>query len=318
MHPIVYHIASGQSLFTGCLAIVAAVSLSWSSGQWPNRLRIMLAMLGLILIVVSSAAIPFWVDTIGLVLFTAFVFFCSGRPRPIKATIRTRHGNEAQRGSTVHATRFNPASSAATRNAIRWLLLIVVAIAMACEVPYHFQPKLQLAQDRSLTVIADSITAGMGSGDPMLRWPQRIEDDHRLDVQDLARPGETVESAASRNQGIVIRGSVVVLEIGGNDLLGSTTLAEFEEGLDRLLSLVADGQRQVVMFELPLLPLQHRFGRAQRRLARKHHVHLLPKRLLLDAIQDPSSTMDSIHLTESGHARMAKIVWTVIAPAFDP
>ena len=59
----------------------------------------------------------------------------------------------------------------------------------------------------------------------------------------------------------------MLLEIGGNDLLGDTTPAGFESGLDNLLRVVSRPGRVVVMLELPLPPFFNEYGRAQRRVA---------------------------------------------------
>jgi acyl-CoA thioesterase I len=71
------------------------------------------------------------------------------------------------------------------------------------------------------------------------------------------------------------------------------------------------------MFDLPLPPLYNEFGRIQRRLAAQYGVLLIPKRVLVDVIARDGATLDSIHLTERGHQRMAEVVWRVIEPAYE-
>src|SRR5437764_1030097 len=76
-------------------------------------------------------------------------------------------------------------------------------------------------------------------------------------------------------------GSLVLAEIGGNDILGDTGPEAFGRGLDALLGRLRAGGRTVVMLELPLPPSYNRYGEAQRRLARRHGAFLVPKRVLL-------------------------------------
>ena len=70
------------------------------------------------------------------------------------------------------------------------------------------------------------------------------------------------------------------------------------------------------MFELPLPPFYHEFGRIQRSLARKYGVALIPKRVLLSVLAGSDSTVDTIHLTQAGQRRMAASVWRLLSGAY--
>jgi acyl-CoA thioesterase-1 len=72
------------------------------------------------------------------------------------------------------------------------------------------------------------------------------------------------------------------------------------------------------MFELPIPPLYEGFGRVQRDLASRHGVALIPKRVLLSVVEAAEATIDSIHLTQQGHDRMASFVWALLEPAMPP
>jgi acyl-CoA thioesterase-1 len=100
-------------------------------------------------------------------------------------------------------------------------------------------------------------------------------------------------------------------------VLGSSGSAEFARDLEELFRGVCQPGRRVVMFELPLPPLYNEFGRIQRRLAAQYDVLLIPKRVLVDVIARDGATLDSIHLTERGHQRMAEVVWKIIESAYE-
>jgi lysophospholipase L1-like esterase len=68
------------------------------------------------------------------------------------------------------------------------------------------------------------------------------------------------------------------------------------------------------MLELPLPPLANRYGQVQRRLAREFGVTLIPKRHLAAILSAPGATVDGLHLSASGHARMARMVGGFVAP----
>ena len=128
--------------------------------------------------------------------------------------------------------------------------------------------------------------------------------------------GETTASALTRLKKHPISAHVVVVEIGGNDILGSSSSAQFAKDLDGLLGFLATENRQIVMFELPLPPFCHEFGRVQRTFAAKHKVRLVPKRVLLSVLARNQSTLDTIHLTQEGHQCMSDCVWRLIKSAF--
>ncbi len=107
-----------------------------------------------------------------------------------------------------------------------------------------------------------------------------------------------------------------MIEIGGNDLLGSTSSAQFARDLDALLDHVSSPKRQVMMLELPLPPFNHEYGRIQRSLAGKHNVSLVPKRVFLSILAGNDSTLDTIHLSQAGHQQMAACVWRLVGSAF--
>jgi acyl-CoA thioesterase I len=165
-----------------------------------------------------------------------------------------------------------------------------------------------------LYIIGDSITAGLGG--KMETWPQLLAKSRPVEVVDLARMGATTASALQQADALPKDGGLVLLEIGGNDLLGTTSAADFERDLDRLLNQVCVPDRMVLMFELPLPPFYNEFGRAQRRLASNHGVILIPKRFLASVLTGPGATLDSIHLDRFGHEKMADVVWSVIRPAY--
>src|SRR5690606_2424870 len=162
--------------------------------------------------------------------------------------------------------------------------------------------------------IGDSVSAGTGEGE--VPWPDVLARTRQVEVVNLAQMGATVASASRQAEALPAEGGIVLLEIGGNDLLGPTSAAQFETGLETLLRRVTRPGRTVLMFELPLPPLRNTFGRIQRRLAARHGVPLIPRHVFMATLTSDAATLDSVHLTERGHARLAETVWLIIRPAF--
>ena len=192
--------------------------------------------------------------------------------------------------------------------ACRTVAAIACLVAIWLELPHHFSPSIPLAESQTLYVIGDSISVRLSSDDKVV-WPELLAEHLNAKVVNLAMAGGTV-SWASQKQAGRVQGAdcVVLLEIGGNDLLGATTAADFESALDELIEKVSQPGRTIVMFELPLPPLRNGFGLAQRRVARKYGVGLIPKRVFARVLTARANTTDGLHLSQEGHARMAKEV----------
>jgi acyl-CoA thioesterase I len=287
---LVYHIVSGQAFFSG-IALIAFGVLS-TLRQANRRLASWgktAARLGLFLIAVSSTPLSGWFYLIaGTVSIAWFV---------VERSLRSR---------------LQPAKP--------WLRISVLAVWLlggAMEIPYHLTPTLTPLDNPTVYVVGDSVSAGMGGETET--WPKILARSHGLEVHDLSLAGANVAEATRLQAGRVAgSNSLVLVEIGGNDVLGETTPEAFALGLDVLLGQLRERGRTVVMLELPLPPFYHRYGAAQRRLARRHGVLLVPKRVLLGVLLSGGATLDTIHLSESGHSLMARRMWEVIRGAFGP
>ncbi len=282
MHPIVFHIASGQAFFTGIVLIALAVAFSNLAKPWLKRVVPLATVVGVLAIALSSTPVPVWSYGLGVVALAFWV-------------------------GTTWQPRFRKRASIG--------LILALAIMLLLELPWHVTPRLDLAYGRSLAVIGDSVTAGMGENEART-WPGLYAAAHEVSVQDLSEMGETAGSALKRVRRVQVTADVVLLEIGGNDLLGGTSPENFERDLDDLLTALRRPDRQLMMFELPLPPFRHEYGSIQRRLARKHQVRLIPKRVFLGILAGEDATLDSIHLSQVGHERMAECVWELTEPAY--
>jgi hypothetical protein len=70
--------------------------------------------------------------------------------------------------------------------------------------------------------------------------------------------------------------------------------------------------------ELALPPFHNRYGDAQRRLATRHGVLLIPKRVLIGVLTSEGATLDTVHLSRRGHALMAETVWGILGGSIGP
>ncbi|MBL9125370.1 MAG: SGNH/GDSL hydrolase family protein [Planctomycetaceae bacterium] len=283
---ILYHLVSGNAFFSGAALVFVAMATASSRRhglQWISRISL---IVGVILITFSVTPLPV---TLYAVLFaaTSAWWFLRGRTNIAPA----------YRGLTLLAAVF------------AW------SVAVVWEATYHVRPQVELIKDPVVGVIGDSLSAGISEQGPST-WPQYLADARQITIWNQARAGATVATARDQAATLPAEVNLLILEIGGNDLLGSTTAAEFEQGLEALLGDVHRPGRTVVMFELPLLPFTHAYGRAQRRLCAKYQVLLVPKSMLLGVLLRDMTTIDSIHLSAAGHQLLAYEVWSGIGSAF--
>ena len=317
---LLFHFASGQAFFSGTALMIAAVLLSrWAGSRPLRRLRNACVLFGTILVVCSATPLPVW----GYAALTLVSIVWLGLEyrglRPDRKSSDARKQPAEKIGAGAAEVR------APDSRGSHWLPLRLARVVAAAgwlgaaltEIPWHIVPGVPPMDRPVLAVIADSVTAGIGE-DEALTWPQRLAEEHGLLVHDYSQMGATVKSARRQAARLRPEDNLVLLEIGGNDLLGSSTANEFAAGLDRLLLDIHRPARTVVMFELPLPPTFNSYGGIQRRLAQQHGVTLIPKRLLMRVLCRGDTTLDSIHLSQAGHDELAAAVWSAIRGAYQP
>lgn len=286
MNPVAGFFGCGYALHLGAAMLIAATLLTLLRWRWRNAVVRLVATIGATLFILSSAPLPWFLYGVWGVAVAAWMWLERDDRRP-RARLSAR---------------------------IAVALLCLAAVLV--ELPWMFTPRLH-GSFRTMYVIGDSISAGVG-GAKERNWPKIVGDRHGITVVDLSRAAETVSSAFDRTGQVREPNAIVFLEIGGNDMLDYARGGKFEEEFDALLRAVAAPDRMLVMMEVPLPPFCNRFGEIQRRLARKYHARLIPKRVFMRILTGPDATVDGLHLSQSGHERMADVLWPILAPAFGP
>jgi acyl-CoA thioesterase-1 len=286
---VIYFVGSGLAFFAGASCVLLAVALSFAArGRALSLVRNLAALLGAILVAVSAAPLEWWVYASAGVLTCGWLALEWRKTPPPKRALAVA----------------------------RFAVLAVWLLALDLELPHHLAPALPALDKPTLFLIGDSISAGVSDAEKGT-WPRLLARQHDVDVRDFSRAGATVKSARKQAERLGDETGLVLLEIGGNDLLGTTPADQFEEQLDLLLADVCRAGRTVVMLALPLPPLANRFGLTQRRLARKYGVTLVPQRVLVGLLTTSGATTDGIHLTARGHQGMADAIWELIGPAYE-
>lgn len=278
MSPVALQFANGNVFFVGLALSVLAALLR--AKAVPRAFRFLLniaAFLGIALVILSATPLPLWLYALWVALF-------------IGARLVRAWGKSAA--------------------VVPLLFTYLSLVIFLTELPYHSCPRTEIQHDKPVFVLGDSISAGMGSKERT--WPEVLGELSHLKVTNLAQPGGTVGSALKQASAITESDAVVIVEIGGNDLLGGANSQTFRMQLDQLLAKLRGQNCQVVMFELPLPPFANAFGQAQRSLAKKYQVALIPKHYLTRLFGSEGATLDGLHLSDDGHRALAKAINAVL------
>lgn len=284
MNAILVHFASGQAFFSGCALIGLALWLGSRDARRAAILAGIACLVGAVFVFLSTTPLPLWFYVPAGA--ATLVWFCLYRRTGIPL---------------------------ARRRQLAIFVGLIWLVGLGLEFPSHLTPTIPAVEhSRTLTIFGDSVTAGLG--DEEITWPRILAGETGWIIHDNSFPGATTGTALKRIRTAEIPPGLVLIELGGNDIFGSGDADAFARQLDEILALAAQPGRVVMMLELPLPPLHHRFGAAQRRLARKHGVSLIPKRVFLSVLLSDETTLDSIHLSPEGHRRMADRVRTLLPP----
>lgn len=280
MNIILFHFLSGFSYFTGCLMLAAAAPLSLLYKRKIPRIVVRLFLaLGLLFMLLSGTPCGAFYRFFVLICLALFVGLQAGAPALAPFT-----------------------------HLMRALVLACSIFAMAMESKHFRMPLMPGPYDR-IFVVGDSLSAGIGfKGETT--WPEIIAKrlGGKVAVKNLSVGGGGVESALESSSPALGRDSLAIVEIGGNDILRKSSPEEFHKSLDALLKSLVKCNKSVMMFELPVPPQQSAFLDAQRRLAAKYRVPLVPRAMLASAIFGSGTTVDGLHLSNKGHELLASAV----------
>jgi lysophospholipase L1-like esterase len=279
---LIWQLASGRAFIAGVAMLALCVAFRPVSNRRIFRFSVTVgSLIATVLIAISAVALPAWVYVIWAAMMLCWLVAAERR---------------FWRWSAVAA---------------RAMLLGVTALAVAVELPRELRPSIPNGIFRRVYVIGDSISAGLGNK-AIDTWPDLLRSEHGIDVVNLSRAGAGVSQARRVARNAQIDDGMVILEIGGNDVIGSEDPKTFDSDLNALCASLSRQDRKLVMLELPLLPFGNAYGRAQRRIADQYQITLIPRRYFASILSSPGATLDGLHLTAVGQQRMAAMLWDLL------
>jgi len=287
MISLLWFCAAGYSFFLGTAVLFIAGLISIfpkSAKKW--FLILFPSVIGMLLVYLSSAALPVWLYAAWLI--TGIAWALSPKLKRSNSKIQL---------------------------VIILMYLSITVAAVTMEAAYLKKPKLPGEYFEKLWVIGDSVSVGIG-GQNEITWPKILSKKYNVTVINLAVAGATVNTALTQANNINNDNGLVLIEIGGNDLFEKTPIEIFYKNYDRLLDKLNKTNTNVLMIELPLMPGQMKYGRAQRKLAKIYSVQIIPKRFFAKVLSTKGASNDIAHLTSIGHNLMADMVWEIIEKGF--
>ncbi|MBY0376258.1 MAG: arylesterase [Bryobacteraceae bacterium] len=188
------------------------------------------------------------------------------------------------------------------------------------------KPAGVVATDSRPVIVAfgDSLSAGFGV-DAGLSYPDYLQKE--IDATGLAYrvvnlgiSGDTTSGGLSRvSSALELKPKIVLLELGGNDGLRGTPLAETRQNIEQMTAQFLAAKAQVVIIGMTL-PKNYgpeyirEFESIFADTARKNKLPRIP--FLLEGVWNTPGLMqgDGIHPTAEGNARVAKLVMKTLRP----
>ena len=189
------------------------------------------------------------------------------------------------------------------RNVLPLLLLLA---ACRPDVPNLNSP------GRTIVCLGDSITAGVGSG-PGEAYPELLAARLGTEVVNAGVSGETAAEGLARVDQVLAEDPwLVVVELGGNDLLRRVPPEQTEQSLRAILDRLVAARVVPVLVELDA-PFGGRYLEIYERLGDEYHVPVVED-AVGEILRDRALKSDTIHPNAQGQKVLAEAIAEEIEP----
>ncbi|MBI1174378.1 MAG: arylesterase [Sideroxydans sp.] len=216
----------------------------------------------------------------------------------------------------MHPIRLPTHSGRLHRSAIRWLLLVAAAVLLAaCSGKAKEQA---LPADSPVLALGDSLTAGAGVTTAQA-WPALLEQKTGWAVINGGINGNTSADALKRLPYLLEQHApvLVLITLGGNDMLRHIPQQETVANLEQMLALVKAHGAKAVLLATPEpnvmgAVFQHLSAPDfYRKIAEAQQVPLIED-AIADVLSDPKLKGDQIHPNAAGHALLAEKIYAAL------
>lgn len=194
-------------------------------------------------------------------------------------------------------------------------LIFVAIILILTSTLFSYQKHKNIVNRASLIVFfGNSITAGKGAGVGE-DFPSLIGKTLNVPIVNSGVSGSTTSNALLRINNDVVRKnpSIVVIELGGNDLLEHVDSEVSRRNFDLILSKIKPTGTKIVILDVKFFVFDKKYETDWANLAKKHNAIFVPD-ILEGVITDPSLKFDDIHPNAKGYQKIAEKLTPIIAP----
>lgn len=192
-------------------------------------------------------------------------------------------------------------------------LLPLAALCLALATGCGARPRIdRLDADSVVLAFGDSLTEGTGAEDGA-DYPAVLAQRIGCRVVGAGVPGEETPAARLRLPGVLEREKpdLVVLCIGGNDLLRKQPEAVIRENIDAMITIIRAAGADVVLLGVPRPGLWLTSAPFYRDLARAHDIPCETE-ALAGILSDKELKSDPIHPNAAGYRKLAEAVAALI------
>ena len=194
--------------------------------------------------------------------------------------------------------------------AVRFATLLLALILAACFGGSADLPRL--APGDVIVAFGDSITYGTGAA-PDESYPAVLSRRIGHEVVNAGVPGEITAKGLKRLPSVLeqVNPRIVILCLGGNDMLRRQDLAQTEHNLKQMVGIIRSQGAAVVMLGVPEPGLFLSTSDIYERVAAELDVPLEDE-IIPELLGDNAYKSDHIHPNAAGYARLAEAVETLL------
>jgi acyl-CoA thioesterase-1 len=167
----------------------------------------------------------------------------------------------------------------------------------------------------TIVCLGDSITSGVGA-DPGLAYPDVLADRLGVDIINAGVPGDTAADGLERLDEVLEEDPwLVIVELGGNDLLRRVPPASTEAALREIVQRLLDARVVPLVVEMEV-PFGRRYSEIYDRLREEYEIPVV-EGVLGDILVDSALKADPIHPNTRGHEILAEAVAEAVQPLIE-
>ena len=168
--------------------------------------------------------------------------------------------------------------------------------------------------EKPIVFFGNSITAGQGAGADE-DFPSLIGKALNVPIVNAGVSGSTTRDALLRiNKDVLSKNpSIVVIELGGNDLLEHVDIEVSRRNFDLILSKIKPTGAKIVILGVKFFLFSKKYEIDLRDLAKKYDATYVPD-ILEGVIGDQSLKFDDLHPNARGYQKIAEKLTPIIAP----